>query len=99
MRQRQEKLWKEVRALREDFGVINRKLDALGARWGIMAEESFKEGLRGILEKEFGFKVEKWIRTGYDGDVFGYKEQVEVGIAISDGKVILVEITSHAKGI
>ncbi|MEM3664792.1 MAG: DUF3782 domain-containing protein [Candidatus Jordarchaeales archaeon] len=97
LREGQNKLWEEVRSLREDFSVMNRKLDALGARWGIMAEECFRESLRGILEKEFGFRVERWIRTDHEGYVFGYKEQVEIDLAISDGKVILVEVTSHAK--
>jgi hypothetical protein len=54
---------KEIIKLREDmnkgFQLINRRIDTLGARWGIMSEEAFREGLRGLLEKELGFKIEK----------------------------------------
>jgi hypothetical protein len=46
---------KEIIKLREDmnkgFQLINRRIDALGARWGIMSEEAFREGLRGTTRK------------------------------------------------
>ncbi len=55
---------REIARLREDmirgFELVNRHISALGARWGIMAEDAFREGLRGILEKELGLKVERW---------------------------------------
>ncbi|MEL9941101.1 MAG: DUF3782 domain-containing protein, partial [Ignisphaera sp.] len=55
----------ELRALREDFNRLHesvtmkmnsfeRKLMALGARWGIESEEAFREGMRGIVEKILG---------------------------------------------
>ena len=46
LRERQEKLWEEVKSLREDFSAMNRKLDTLGARWGIMSEAAFRETSR-----------------------------------------------------
>jgi len=41
--------------------------------------------------------VERW--TAYDGEgrVFGFPSEVEVDVAVKDGKVILIEITSHAR--
>ena len=72
-----------------------RHLSALGARWGIMAEEAFREGLRGLLEKELGLKVERWAKSDEGGVVFGYPGQVEVDVAVRDGKVVLVEVKSH----
>ncbi|MEM4354359.1 MAG: DUF3782 domain-containing protein [Candidatus Caldarchaeum sp.] len=87
--------------LREDmakgFELMNRHLDALGARWGIMAESAFREGLRGILERELGLVVERW--TAYDGEgyVYGYPSTVDIDVAVKDGKTILVEVKSHVR--
>ena len=41
------------------FELVNRHISALGARWGLLAEDTFRAGLRGVLEKELGFKVER----------------------------------------
>ena len=64
------KLREEMNKLREDmlrgFELMNRHLDALGARWGLMAEEAFREGLKGFLEKELKLSVKRW--TEYDGE-------------------------------
>ncbi|MBO3804133.1 MAG: DUF3782 domain-containing protein [Candidatus Brockarchaeota archaeon] len=95
------KLREDMNALREDmakgFNLVEKHISALGARWGMMSEEAFREGMRGLLEKEFGFKVERWTCYDEEGNVFGYPSQVEVDVAIHDEKVVLVEVTSHAK--
>ncbi len=91
----QEKLWEEVKSLREDFSAMNRKLDALGARWRIMSEATFRETLKGILEKDFKAKVEKWVYNDEEGFVFGYPSIVDIDLVIKDGKIILVEVKSH----
>jgi len=79
------------------FDFMMRKLDALGARWGILAESAFREGMRGIVERLFGGSVERWIHDDRDGFVFGYPATVEVDIVIRDGEHILVEIKSHVR--
>ena len=52
----------ELIRLREDmakgFELVNRHISALGARWGLLTEEAFREGLKGLIEKELGLKVE-----------------------------------------
>jgi len=92
---------REIARLREDmnrgFELVNRHLSALGARWGIMAEDAFREGLRGVLEKELGLRVEKWSAYDEAGEVFGYPSEVEVDIAVKDGKIILIEVSSHVR--
>jgi hypothetical protein len=92
-------LRREMTKLRQDmmegFQLVHRQLSALGARWGIMTEEAFREGLRGLLEKELGLKVERWAKSDEGGAVFGYPGQVEVDVAVRDGKVVLVEVKSH----
>jgi len=91
----------EIAELRKDmdrgFELMYRHISALGARWGMMAEDAFREGLRGLLEREFGLKVERW--RGYDenGFVFGYPSNVEVDVAVKDEKIILIEVSSHIR--
>jgi len=91
----------ELARLRADmnrgFDRLQRRLDALGARWGVMSEEAFREGLRGVVEEELGLKVERWTAYDEEGKVFGFPSEVEVDVAVRDGKVILIEITSHAR--
>ena len=79
------------------FDSMMRKLDALGARWGILAESAFREGMRRIVERLFGGSVERWIHDDREGFVFGYPATVEVDIVIRDGEHILVEIKSHVR--
>jgi hypothetical protein len=93
-----QRLTEEMNRLREDmmkgFELVNRHISAIGARWGIMAEDAFREGLRGILEKEFGVKVDRWISRDEDGMVYGFSSVIEIDIAIKDGKTTLIEISS-----
>jgi len=91
----------EIRKLREDmnrgFMLVERHISALGARWGIMSEEAFREGLKGLLEEELDLRVERWSCFDEEGLVFGYPSLVEVDVAVHNGKVILVEIKSHVR--
>ncbi len=91
----------EIARLREDmlkgFELIRRHIDALGARWGIMSEKAFREGLKGLLKEELGLEVEKWIYRDEKGIVYGYPSIVDIDVAIHDGKVILIEIASHVR--
>ena len=59
-----------------------------------MTEEAFRQSIRGLVEKEFGFKVERWIKLDREGVVFGYPSHVDIDVAISDEKTILVEVKS-----
>ncbi|MEM3590790.1 MAG: DUF3782 domain-containing protein [Candidatus Bathyarchaeia archaeon] len=106
LREEQTKVWNEIAKLREEqirlredmragFESMRRHIDALGARWGIVSESAFKNGLRGILEREFGFKVEKWIKHDEEGFVFGYPSTIDIDVAIHDERAILIEVKSH----
>jgi len=101
MNKRFEQHEEELARLRADmnrgFDRLQRRLDALGARWGVMSEAAFREGLRGVVEEELGLKVERWTTYDEEGKVFGFSSEVEVDVAVKDGKVILIEITSHAR--
>ncbi|MEM1990205.1 MAG: DUF3782 domain-containing protein [Candidatus Bathyarchaeia archaeon] len=79
----------------EGFNLLRRHIDALGARWGLLSERAFKEGLRSLVEREFGFRVERWVRWDGEGYVHGHPSDVDVDIAVHDEKIILVEVKSH----
>jgi hypothetical protein len=91
----------ELAKLREDmirgFELVERHITALGARWGIMAESAFRESLKGLLEKELGYRAEKWTVFDEAGKVYGYPSVVDVDVTVSDGKLILIEVSSHIK--
>jgi len=56
-----EKIWQAIEELRKDmkegFERMNRKIEGLGARWGLMAEGTFRAGLKKIIE-DLGYVVE-----------------------------------------
>jgi len=95
------RLREDMNKLREDmirgFELVESHISALGARWGIMAESAFRESLRGLLEKELGYRVEKWTVFDEAGRVYGYPRVVDVDVTVSDGKLILIEVSSHIK--
>jgi len=88
----------ELSRLREDmnkgFELLRRHIDALGARWGLLTEESFRAGMTGVVERYFGGRVERWTHYDEEGFVFGFPSPVEVDMVISDKEHILVEIKS-----
>ncbi len=69
-------------------------IGALGARWGLYAEESFRNALAAILEKSFGVQVVNVTEFDDTGEVFGHPDQVEIDVIISNGTLILCEIKS-----
>lgn len=83
--------------MRRGFELIDRHISALGARWGIMAESSFREGLKGIIEKELGLKTDRWVHYDDSGYVYGKPSPVEIDIATRDQKIILIEVSSHVR--
>jgi hypothetical protein len=95
------RLREDMNKLREDmirgFELVESHISALGARWGVMAESAFRESLRGLLEKELGYRVEKLTVFDEAGKVYGYPSVVDVDVTVSDGKLILIEVSSHIK--
>jgi len=101
-REEQSRKWDEQnRKWDENQQTIQKLLDkydagigALGSRWGIHAEESFRNGLKGILEDSFGVEVLNVTEFDDAGEVFGSPDQVELDIIIKNGVLILCEIKS-----
>jgi len=101
--------WEEQNRKWEENQVqINRMLDsiealakkhdstigALGARWGLHTEQSFRNALKGILEDSFGVEVINVTEFDDEGEVFGRPDQVELDVIVQDGILILCEIKS-----
>ncbi len=98
----QEKKWEEnqkvINEMLASIKAQSQKYDstigALGARWGLHSESAFRNGLRAILERSFGVKVERYEDYDHEGKVFGRPEQIEMDVIIHDGTLILCEIKS-----
>jgi hypothetical protein len=69
-------------------------IGALGSRWGLYSEASFRNGLKAILEESFGVEVLNLNEYDQDGIVFGRPDQVEIDVIIKNGVTILCEIKS-----
>ena len=94
----------EIAKFREDmmkgFDLMDKRItrlenliSVLVAKWDVMAEDAFRGGLKGTLEREFGVKMEKWITIDEEGIVYGFKSVIEVDIAVKDGKTLLIEVS------
>ena len=95
----------EIRALREESQQILkevqlfiRKYDssigAIGSRWGLSSEQSFRSALGSILEESFGVRVLNITEFDHEGEVFGHPDQIELDIIIRNGLLIICEIKS-----
>ncbi len=77
---------------------MNKKYDstigALGSRWGLYSEASFRNALKGILEDSFGVEVLNINEYDDEGEVFGRPDQIELDIIIKNGLLIICEIKS-----
>jgi hypothetical protein len=102
----QNRKWEEQRA--EDIRkwneqlAENRRVDkkfestigALGSRWGLFSEASFRNALAGILTESFGVEVLNLTLYDHEGEVFGRPDQVELDLIIKNGVTIACEIKS-----
>jgi len=104
MQAESERRWEEnqkiIRELLERDDRLARRVEqtigALGARWGIATEASFRNALKGILEDSFGVKVERVEYFDESGEVFGRPDQVELDVLIRNGQILVCEIKSSA---
>ncbi|MDG2989553.1 DUF3782 domain-containing protein [Candidatus Synechococcus calcipolaris G9] len=81
----------EIRRLDKRF---ESTIGALGSRWGIASEASFRSALAGILTESFGVDVLNLTLYDNEGEVFGRPDQVEIDLIIKNGMTIACEIKS-----
>lgn len=91
----QNRKWDEtLKEIRQIKTKSEQGIGALGARWGLASEESFRAALRGILHGSFGVEVLNVNEYDDEGMVFGRPDQVELDIIIRNGTLILCELKS-----
>ncbi|MFP4133899.1 MAG: PD-(D/E)XK nuclease family protein [Halothece sp.] len=92
------RLGEQANEMLNDLRKLDRKHDgsisALGARWGLHSEQSFRNALAGILADSFGVEVINLNEYDEQGEVFGRPEQVELDLLIKNGLLIICEIKS-----
>jgi len=72
----------------------DRTVGALGARWGLSSERSFRNALAGILRGFFGVQVVNINEFDDSGEVFGRPDQIELDIVIRNGTLLILELKS-----
>ncbi|MGI0480891.1 PD-(D/E)XK nuclease family protein [Geminocystis sp. CENA526] len=96
--QRLDRMQNQIDETLQEIKKLNRQYDssigALGSRWGLYSEGSFRNALKGILEESFGVEVLNINTFDQEGDVFGRPDQVEIDVIIRNGTVIVCEIKS-----
>jgi hypothetical protein len=70
------------------------KVGALGARWGVATENSYRSMFESILVKSFNVEVQNFIGLDESGTVFGRPDQIELDIIIKNGVLIIMELKS-----
>ncbi len=83
-------------ATKDDIKRLETIITGLGARWGLLSEDVFGQGVYEILKSE-GIQVTKEILYDKTGEVYGDPSDVEYDLTVSDGQVLMVEITSAVK--
>jgi hypothetical protein len=101
IREQNEKWWQQNQQNQEilkEIKKLNQKHDstigALGSRWGLKSESSFRDALAAILEESFEVEVVNINDYDSEGIVFGRPDQVEIDVIIKNGLVIVCEIKS-----
>jgi hypothetical protein len=88
-----------INQMLESIQKLDKKYDqtlgALGTRWGLHSEDTFRNAISGIL-KEFPSEVEVIHVNEFDdsGEVFGRPDQVELDLIIRNGQLLIAEIKS-----
>jgi hypothetical protein len=88
-----------INQMLESIRKLDKKYDqtlgALGTRWGLHSEDTFRNAISGILQ-EFPSGVEVIHVNEFDdsGEVFGRPDQVELDLIIRNGQLLIAEIKS-----
>jgi len=86
-----DRVHEEIMAMTKKY---DRSIGALGARWGMQSERSFRNALAGILEENFGVEVVNVNEYDDQGVVFGRPDQIELDVIIKNGMLLICELKS-----
>lgn len=102
----QNKKWdenqKNINKILDEIKAMNRKHDqsigAIGARWGIRSEASFRNALKGILEEiNSEYNITHYNEHDSEGIVYGEPQDIEIDVIMKNGNIYLIEISSNIK--
>ncbi|NJO18491.1 MAG: DUF3782 domain-containing protein [Thioploca sp.] len=84
-----------LESIRKLDNKYDQTLGALGTRWGLHSEETFRNAISGILQT-FPSGVEVIHVNEFDdrGEVFGRPDQIELDLIIRNGQLLIAEIKS-----
>ena len=68
------------------------RINGLGGRWGKDNEYALRIGMKSILEEEFNARVRHWHYNKKILAIHPRREEYELDLVITDGKLILIEI-------
>ncbi len=75
---------------------LEKTVNVIAHRFGVLSETSFREGMKYVLEEEFGVaNVGRFLIEDEDGLVYGHPSEVEVDVLVKDGRHILIEMKSR----
>jgi len=89
----QREMDRRFEAVQMEIATLNRTVSALGSRWGLIAENSFRRGFREVLS-QLGYEVVKWRRMDREGKFFVKPRTAEIDILIRDDRRIAIEVKS-----
>ena len=92
---RMDQFEEHLKKLERAVNSLSLRVTALGARWGYDNENAVRNAIKGLLEEDFGVRVEKWEYFDEEGFVYWRPSTVEVDVVVKDAKHILIEIKSH----
>jgi hypothetical protein len=94
-REKNERKWEEGQKVTDDLNrKYNQLFGAVGRRWGLHSEASFRNGLAGILKDFQGIEVLNVTEWDDEGVVFGQPDQIELDLIIKNGVLMVCEIKS-----
>jgi len=92
---RMDQFEEHLKKLERAVNSLSLRVTSLGARWGYDNENAVRNAIKGLLEEDFGVRVEKWEYFDEEGFVYWRPSTVEVDVVVKDAKHILIEIKSH----
>jgi hypothetical protein len=111
MREESERKWEEQkeeadrkweenqRKLRNDVKKqLDASLGAIGARWGVRSEASFRNAMRALLEDVPDIQVKHVDVVDEAGETFGRPANIELDVVIHNGTLTVCEIKSSVSG-
>ena len=89
-------LEERVVRLEEEMASFRRLIVVIAHRFGVISEESFREGMKYVVEEVLGTaKVSKLLLRDERGLVYGHPSTVDIDVLVRDEEHIIIEVKSR----